>query len=212
MTVKNSCSRNLHRLLSSVSFISSLLQNLESSSSCTLHTAAANAYNGTMAQIHTFFVRTAVKTSMYTLPTRQGFLESIGETGQHLWHSGRPHCTLYTCILCVKCASLFAAMTAMHTQAQGSLCCFLQTGLSEMCDSTDGSDDSATCAHLPVCCAFTGAGHLTAVSSSSFLCCAEASAKMHSAKFIPASNVVVQKAEALFAGTSMPKSDTTWTG
>ena len=41
---------------------------------------------------------------------------------------------------------------------------------------------------------------------------AEASAKMHSNKFIPASNVVVQKAEALFHGTSMPKSDTTWTG
>lgn len=84
VTVKNSCSRNLHRLLSSISFISSLLQNLESSSSCTLHTAASNAYNGSMAQIHNFFVRTAVKTSMYTLPTRQGFLESIGETGQLL--------------------------------------------------------------------------------------------------------------------------------
>ena len=26
-------------------------------------------------------VRTAVKASFYTLPTRQGFLESIGETG-----------------------------------------------------------------------------------------------------------------------------------
>lgn len=35
-----------------------------------------------MAQIHNFFVRAAVKTSMYTLPTRQGFLESIGETGE----------------------------------------------------------------------------------------------------------------------------------
>lgn len=81
VTVKNSCSRNLHRLLSSISFISSLLHNLGSSSSCTLHTAASNAYNGSMAQIHNFFVRTAVKTSMYTLPTRQGFLDSIGETG-----------------------------------------------------------------------------------------------------------------------------------
>ncbi len=41
---------------------------------------------------------------------------------------------------------------------------------------------------------------------------AEESARVHSAKFIPASNTIVQKAEALFAGTSMPKSDTTWTG
>lgn len=120
VTTKNSCSRNLHRLLSSISFISSLLQNMAADNACTLHTAAANAYNGTMAPIHNFFVRTAIKGSMYTLPTRAGFLQSIGET--------------------------------------------------------------------------------------------EASAKVHSAKFIPASNQVVQKAEALFAGTSMPKSDTTWTG
>lgn len=120
VTTKNSCSRNLHRLLSSVSFIQSLLQNLTASKACTLHTAAANAYNGTMSPIHNFFVRAAVKTSMYTLPTREGFLSSIGET--------------------------------------------------------------------------------------------EESAKIHSAKFIPASTQVIRKAEALFGGTSMPKSDTTWTG
>ena len=84
VTTKNSCSRNLHRLLSSVSFISELLRNLSADSACTLHTAAASAYNGTMSPIHNFFVRTAVKTSMYTLPTRAGFLESIGETGKAL--------------------------------------------------------------------------------------------------------------------------------
>lgn len=120
VTTKNSCSRNLHRLLSSISFISELLRNMSADSACTLHTAAANAYNGTMSPIHNFFVRTAVKTSMYTLPTRAGFLESIGES--------------------------------------------------------------------------------------------EESARVHSAKFIPASTQVVRKAEALFGGTSMPKSDTTWTG
>ncbi|KAL0030221.1 hypothetical protein WJX77_003427 [Trebouxia sp. C0004] len=120
VTTKNSCSRNLHRLLSSVSFISSLLQNLAADKACTLHTATASAYSGTMAPMHNFFVRTAVKGGMYTLPTRAGFLQSIGET--------------------------------------------------------------------------------------------EESARVHSAKFISASHTIVQKAEALFAGTAMPKSDTTWTG
>ncbi|KAL0042833.1 hypothetical protein WJX79_001075 [Trebouxia sp. C0005] len=120
VTTKNSCSRNLHRLLSSISFISSLLQNLAADKACTLHTATASAYSSTMAPMHNFFVRTAVKGGMYTLPTRAGFLQSIGET--------------------------------------------------------------------------------------------EESARVHSAKFISASNTIVQKAETLFAGTSMPKSDTTWTG
>ena len=97
VTVKNSCSRNLHRLLSSISFISQLLQNLAADNACTLHTAAANAYGNTMASVHNFFVRTAVKTSMYTLPTRAGFLQSIGETGD----SAASHCKMkYQC----KCA------------------------------------------------------------------------------------------------------------
>ena len=81
VTTKNSCSRNLHRLLSSISFISSLLQNLAADKACTLHTATASAYSSTMAPMHNFFVRTAVKGGMYTLPTRAGFLQSIGETG-----------------------------------------------------------------------------------------------------------------------------------
>lgn len=33
----------------------------------------------TMANIHTFVVRTAVKAGMYTLPAREHFLKSIGE-------------------------------------------------------------------------------------------------------------------------------------
>lgn len=33
----------------------------------------------TMANFHTFVVRTAVKAGMYTLPTREAFLKSIGE-------------------------------------------------------------------------------------------------------------------------------------
>eukprot|EP00891_Asterochloris_glomerata_P009636 jgi/Astpho2/9636/e_gw1.00146.147.1_t len=120
VTVKNSPSRNLHRLLSSVSFIAALLQNLAADPKTSLHTAAASAYNNTMSPMHNFMVRTAVKASFYTLPTRAGFLESIGET--------------------------------------------------------------------------------------------ERTAKDHAAHFVPSASELVKRVEALFDGTQMPKSDTTWTG
>jgi len=35
----------------------------------------------TMAHIHTFVVRTAVKAGMYTLPSRDTFLQGLGESG-----------------------------------------------------------------------------------------------------------------------------------
>lgn len=34
-----------------------------------------------MAHIHTFVVRTAVKAGMYTLPSRDTFLQGLGESG-----------------------------------------------------------------------------------------------------------------------------------
>ena len=46
--------------------------------------AASEAYDASLAPVHTYFVRTAVKASLYLLPDRATFLQSIGETGQHL--------------------------------------------------------------------------------------------------------------------------------
>ncbi len=43
--------------------------------------AASEAYDATLAPVHTYFVRTAVKASLYLLPDRATFLNSIGETG-----------------------------------------------------------------------------------------------------------------------------------
>lgn len=43
--------------------------------------AASDAYDATLAPVHTYFVRMAVKTSMYLLPDRATFIASIGETG-----------------------------------------------------------------------------------------------------------------------------------
>lgn len=81
LTTKNSCARNLFRLLSGVSFISMLLQNLASDRNKPLRQAAGEAYDATLASAHGFMVRTAVKGSMYMLPTRETFLASIHETG-----------------------------------------------------------------------------------------------------------------------------------
>jgi hypothetical protein len=81
VTTKNSTARNLHRLLSAVEFIKVLMANLASDPKMTLHNACYDAYNRTMAGIHTFVVRTAVKAGMYTLPTRENFLKSLGEAG-----------------------------------------------------------------------------------------------------------------------------------
>lgn len=81
MTTKNSCSRNLYRLLSGISFISKLLQNLAKDRQKTLRIAAAEAYDATLASAHGYMVRMAIKTSMYMLPTRETFLSSINETG-----------------------------------------------------------------------------------------------------------------------------------
>ena len=117
VTVKNSCSRNLHRLLSSISFISQLLQNLAADNACTLHSAAANAYGNTMAPVHNFFVRTAVKTSMYTLPTRAGFLQSIGETGesvQVLYHAVRLCMCKYMFNCCHQDIQLFNSVLELN--------------------------------------------------------------------------------------------------
>lgn len=43
--------------------------------------AASESYDATLAPVHTYFVRTAVKASLYLLPDRATFLRSIGETG-----------------------------------------------------------------------------------------------------------------------------------
>ena len=43
--VKGSCARNLHRILTSISFISEILKNLASDATMTLHAAAADAYD-----------------------------------------------------------------------------------------------------------------------------------------------------------------------
>ncbi|KAK9866609.1 hypothetical protein WJX84_000733 [Apatococcus fuscideae] len=81
-TVKNSCTRNLHRLLYAVSFISELLSQLTKTANANMRTAAFEAYAQTLSNIHPFLVRTGVKASIYMLPTRESFMQSIGETDE----------------------------------------------------------------------------------------------------------------------------------
>ena len=82
VTTKNSCARNLYRLLAGISFISKLLQNLAQDRNKPLRQAAAEAYDATLAAAHGMMVRMAVKGSMYMLPNRETFLASINETGE----------------------------------------------------------------------------------------------------------------------------------
>jgi len=88
-TVKNSATRNLHRLASAIRFIQLLFERLVSSkqseeagaaAEVTLREAASSAYEEALAPIHTMIVRGVVRAGMLTLPSREHFMVSIGET------------------------------------------------------------------------------------------------------------------------------------
>ena len=83
VTKKNSCSRNLFRLCHGVLFISELLKYLYKDHNMQLKAACGEAYTNTLASAHSYMVKTAVRASMYMLPTREQFLKSIHETGAH---------------------------------------------------------------------------------------------------------------------------------
>ncbi|MEW5298321.1 MAG: hypothetical protein WDW38_000943 [Sanguina aurantia] len=80
LTVKNSCARNLHRLMHVITFLRIILEQLTASPLLSLREAVTNAYELSLSPIHTYVVRTAVWAGMYSLPTRTAFLASIGET------------------------------------------------------------------------------------------------------------------------------------
>lgn len=75
---KNSPGRNLHRLISSLSFISQLFKRL--AEGMELRQAVSEAYDVTLAHIHVWVVRTGIKAGMLGLPTRDHFFTSLGET------------------------------------------------------------------------------------------------------------------------------------
>lgn len=103
ITVKNSPGRNLHRLLNTLKFISSIFKGLRVgktlkdavSDVCfgrkvtrlcvvvfvlTRLAACPQAYDTTLGLLHSWLVRTGIKAGMLGLPTREHFLQSIGET------------------------------------------------------------------------------------------------------------------------------------
>jgi len=79
-TVKDSCARNLHRLVCVVTFMRVLLEKLAEGEGVSVKDAATAAYEASLAPIHTYVVRTAVWAGMYVLPSRASFMEQIGET------------------------------------------------------------------------------------------------------------------------------------
>lgn len=80
VTQRGSCSRNLHRLMSAIVFIQTLIKELASSKEISLRDAASAAYETALAPIHTRVVRGMVSAGMLALPSRDAFLESLGET------------------------------------------------------------------------------------------------------------------------------------
>lgn len=87
-TAKNSCTRNLHRIAAAISFIKILFNRLLRSPDALLRDAASEAYEATLAPFHTLFIRGAVRAGMLTLPSREHFMASIGETEE----SAAPRC------------------------------------------------------------------------------------------------------------------------
>eukprot|EP00199_Chlamydomonas_sp_CCMP681_P005929 CAMPEP_0119101848 /NCGR_PEP_ID=MMETSP1180-20130426/782_1 /TAXON_ID=3052 ORGANISM="Chlamydomonas cf sp, Strain CCMP681" /NCGR_SAMPLE_ID=MMETSP1180 /ASSEMBLY_ACC=CAM_ASM_000741 /LENGTH=225 /DNA_ID=CAMNT_0007086027 /DNA_START=85 /DNA_END=762 /DNA_ORIENTATION=+ len=82
VTVKDSCARNLHRLVCCLKFLRVLLENLARSPQVSIKEAATAAYQESLAPIHSYMVRTAVWAGMYVLPTREQFMSQIGETDE----------------------------------------------------------------------------------------------------------------------------------
>ncbi|KAJ9531530.1 hypothetical protein QJQ45_015004 [Haematococcus lacustris] len=82
VTVKDSCARNMHRLVCVVTFMRVLLEQFARSPSVTVKEAATAAYEQALAPIHTYVIRTAVWAGMYVLPSREHFMHQLGETEQ----------------------------------------------------------------------------------------------------------------------------------
>lgn len=87
VTVKNSCARNLHRLMSAFCFVSVLFEKLVDNPGVPVSEATSAAYDCTLAEIHTMIVRTAIRAGMWALPTREQFMVAVGETEE----TAKPH-------------------------------------------------------------------------------------------------------------------------
>ena len=76
---KNSPARNVHRLMGTLAFISAIFENLAKGQA--LKDAVSEAYDRTLAALHTWVVRAGIKAGLVALPTREAFFTAIGETG-----------------------------------------------------------------------------------------------------------------------------------
>lgn len=76
---KSSGAITLLRLHRAMEFISAFLEKLQDSDhNDRLSSIAVEAYDGTLAKHHCWFVKKAVRVALYILPTRQDFMAKIG--------------------------------------------------------------------------------------------------------------------------------------
>lgn len=99
-------------------FISELLKYMYKDHNMQLRTACGEAYNNTLASAHSYMVKTAVRASMYMLPTREQFLKSIHETGE----PGH-HCTL--ALLNAPSCRIVVSSTGYQSMVTKLLSCLL---------------------------------------------------------------------------------------
>ena len=79
-TAGNSNSRNLHRVTNAVKFIRILLESLLENSEQSLKSAATKAFQGSIEYYLAWAPKQAVKAGLYLLPSKEKFLEKIGES------------------------------------------------------------------------------------------------------------------------------------
>lgn len=77
---KHSPARNLHRLAITLEFMLHVFDKVCHDESMVFRSAVQQAYDVTLANIHVWAVRTAVKAGLYSLPSRESFFQQIGET------------------------------------------------------------------------------------------------------------------------------------
>lgn len=89
ITQKGSRGRNLQRLVIIQDFVRHIFVNLLADPAKLFRVAVSEAYDVTLGKIHTWAVRTAIKAGLYTLPSTDNFLRSIGETAESGMQKGQ---------------------------------------------------------------------------------------------------------------------------
>jgi len=94
-----SASRNILRLNRAIIFIGSFLQKLGEDEKESLSNCIGKSYEETLAKYHTWKVRKAVNVALYSLPSREVFLEHLGFHEKHETDQFLQLCSKYVSVI-----------------------------------------------------------------------------------------------------------------